>query len=66
MYGRVKCFKEEMSQRAAAVCMREVSRSGQERNRVGGCIAVDEESGVDLQGLSVFFEDCRWNESSET
>ena len=27
MYGRVKCF-EEMSQRAAAVCMRDVSRSG--------------------------------------
>ena len=30
------------------------------------CIAVDEESGVDLQGLSVFFEDYGWNESSET
>ena len=28
MYGRMKCFEEEMSQRVAAVCMREVSRSG--------------------------------------
>ena len=28
MYGRVKCFEEEMSQRAAVVCMQEVSRSG--------------------------------------
>ncbi len=30
------------------------------------CIAVDEESGVDLQGLDAFFEDYGWNESSET
>lgn len=30
------------------------------------CIAVDEESGVDLQGLNAFFEDYGWNESSET
>ena len=28
MYGRMKCFKEEMSQRVAVVCMQEVSRSG--------------------------------------
>ena len=30
------------------------------------CIGVDEESGVDLQGLNAFFEDYGWNESSET
>ena len=28
MYGRVKWFEEEMSQRVAVVCMQEVSRSG--------------------------------------
>ena len=28
MYRRMKCFEEEMSQRAAVVCMRDVSRSG--------------------------------------
>ena len=27
------------------------------------CINANEESGVDLQGLSVFFEDCGWNEA---
>ena len=30
------------------------------------CIAVDEESEVDLQCLNAFSEDYGWNESSET